>query len=94
MSKRTFYIYDSYIFLVIERAWKDAQEGRITETGVMVHRVIEEVDAGTVLGSQTVPIDSTADLATLEAAIHKAEHSLLVHVVGTLCTDLSRGHPF
>ncbi|MEE2788445.1 MAG: phosphoribosylglycinamide formyltransferase, partial [Myxococcota bacterium] len=69
----------------IERAWHDAQTGIITETGVMVHRVIEEVDAGTVLGTTVVPIDTTATFATLEMAIHKAEHALLVNVVAQMC---------
>ena len=69
----------------IERAWHDAQTGIITETGVMVHRVIEEVDAGTVLGTTIVPIDTTATFETLKSAMHRAEHGLLVRVVAGLC---------
>ena len=74
----------------IERAWNDAQAGLITETGVMVHRVIEEVDAGAVLGTSTISIDTSSDLKALESTIHTAEHALLVRVVGDLCTQISK----
>ena len=74
----------------IERAWSAAQRGELDHTGIMVHEVIEEVDAGPVLGTATVPIDPGMNLADLEAAIHRAEHRLLVEVVAERCLTRQR----
>jgi len=65
----------------IERALAAAIRGEIAETGVMVHEVIPEVDAGPVLGTAAVPILPTDDLAALATRMHAAEHELLVEVV-------------
>ncbi len=72
----------------IERAWRAARAGEITHTGVMVHRVIEEVDAGPVLGTARVAIDADAPLDALESSMHAAEHALLVQVVAAECARL------
>lgn len=68
----------------IQRAWEAYQRGGSHITGVMVHHVIPEVDAGPVLGSQEVVILDTDDLEALEGRIHMAEHDLLVHVVADI----------
>lgn len=65
----------------IERAHAAFQQGEITHTGCMVHRVIPEVDAGEPLDVEQVPIlasDSVDDLAT---RMHEAEHRLLVRAL-------------
>lgn len=69
----------------IERAYEEAVAGTRTHTGVMVHEVVVEVDAGPVLGTAEVPIDPAAGLAKLEEDIHATEHRLLVEVVARLC---------
>ena len=70
----------------IERAWDEAQRGSRTRTGVMVHLVPDEgVDDGPVLGTATVEIDTGGTLDDLEAAVHAAEHELLVRTLGGLC---------
>jgi formyltetrahydrofolate-dependent phosphoribosylglycinamide formyltransferase len=68
----------------IERAFEAYKRGAITHTGIMVHEVIPEVDAGPVLGTASVAILPTDDLAALSARIHAAEHGLLVGVVREL----------
>ena len=68
----------------IERALEAFQRGEIPETGVMMHEVIPEVDAGPVLGTERVPILPADDVASLSARMHDAEHRLLVQVVGKL----------
>jgi len=72
----------------IDRAWDDAQRGLRDHTGIMVHEVIEEVDAGPVLGTAVVPIAPGMSLEALEAAVHGAEHQLLVDVVATRCLQI------
>jgi phosphoribosylglycinamide formyltransferase 1 len=68
----------------IERALAAYRRGEIAETGVMVHEVIPEIDAGPVLGTSKVAILPTDDLALLSARMHAAEHRLLVDVVRRL----------
>ena len=68
----------------IERALAAYRRGEITETGVMVHEVIPEVDAGPVLGTATVPILPSDDVESLSIRMHAAEHRLLVQVIAKL----------
>jgi formyltetrahydrofolate-dependent phosphoribosylglycinamide formyltransferase len=70
----------------VERAWDEALAGHRSTTGVMVHLVPDEgVDDGPVLGTATVAIDTTAGFDVFAAAVHAAEHRLLVEVLATLC---------
>jgi len=70
----------------IERAFEAYGRGEIAATGVMIHKVIPEVDAGPVLGETVVPIEPGDTLADLSARMHAAEHELLVKVVRALVT--------
>ena len=70
----------------IDRAWEEALRNERTTTGVMVHVVPDEgVDDGPVLGTARVPIDTRSTLEHFAAAMHAAEHRLLVEVLGDLC---------
>lgn len=75
----------------ITRAFDEALDGRRTETGVMVHVVVPEVDAGPVVVTERVPIPHAsraagddANIAAFEAlaaAVHAVEHRLIVDAV-------------
>lgn len=65
----------------IQRAYEAYQRAEIKRTGVMVHRVVPEVDAGAVVAQAEVPIFPTDTLADLEARIHQTEHRLLVDAI-------------
>lgn len=67
----------------IQRAYEAFQRGEIDHTGVMVHWVVPEVDAGPVLASAEVPIQTSDSLDDLEARIHAVEHRLLVDAIKT-----------
>lgn len=70
----------------IERAFEAYHQGKITQTGVMVHLVPDEgVDCGPVLAQESVPIYPDDSLAELERRIHSVEHWLLVKTLGLLC---------
>ncbi|KAG2185121.1 hypothetical protein INT44_001911 [Umbelopsis vinacea] len=62
----------------IDRAFDAFQKGEITETGVMVHKVIAAVDQGQVIMKEPVPIYSSDSLEDLENRIHSVEHGLIV----------------
>ncbi|ORY01092.1 phosphoribosylglycinamide formyltransferase [Basidiobolus meristosporus CBS 931.73] len=61
----------------IERAYQAFQEGKLTRTGVMVHKVIPAVDRGLPILTQEVPILPEDKLEDLEERIHLVEHKLL-----------------
>ena len=69
----------------IERALAAYREGGVTGTGVMTHFVPDEgVDSGPVLAVSKVAILPDDTLASLEARVHEAEHSLVVETVRSL----------
>ncbi|KAJ3406150.1 hypothetical protein CcCBS67573_g03467 [Chytriomyces confervae] len=65
----------------IDRAFAAFGEGKIKRTGVMVHRVIAEVDRGEVLLTEEIPILPTDTLSSLEDRIHAIEHGIIVRGV-------------
>jgi len=65
----------------IQRAYEAFQRGEIEHTGVMVHWVIPEIDAGPVIATANVPIYTTDSLADLETRVHATEHGLLVEAI-------------
>ena len=50
-------------------------------TGCTVHYVTEELDSGTIIGQETVPILPNDTLEVLTERVHKAEHFLLPQVI-------------
>ena len=63
------------------RAFKDFQDGKITTTGVMVHIVVEEVDAGDVIDCIEVPIMKGENYESLEYRVKSVEKPLLVNAL-------------
>jgi phosphoribosylglycinamide formyltransferase len=62
----------------IERAWEAGRKGEIERTGVMIHEVIAEVDAGEAIVTEEVRLREGETLEELEERIHKVEHGLIV----------------
>ena len=62
-------------------AIRQALAAGVSQTGCTVHEVVEDVDAGPVLGQQAVALEAGDDEASLSARIHAAEHLLLPAVV-------------
>jgi formyltetrahydrofolate-dependent phosphoribosylglycinamide formyltransferase len=65
----------------IERAYEAAQKGEIRRSGIMVHYVIPEVDAGEVIIQAEVPILATDLLEDFAARMHATEHKLIVQAI-------------
>ncbi|KEF53861.1 phosphoribosylglycinamide formyltransferase [Exophiala aquamarina CBS 119918] len=72
----------------IGRAYKAFQRGEISNTGVMVHYVIEEVDMGKPILVQEVEIRDGDSQEDLEERIHQSEHKLIVEATGKVLEDL------
>lgn len=65
----------------IQRAYQAFRRGKIDHSGVMVHWVVPEVDAGPVVLMTKVPIYPSDSLDDLEARIHATEHRILVEAI-------------
>ncbi|KAG2223693.1 hypothetical protein INT45_007271 [Circinella minor] len=62
----------------IERAYEAYKQGKIQHTGVMVHKVIADVDRGQVILERPIPIEDKDTLEDLENRIHSIEHEIIV----------------
>ena len=62
----------------IQRAWEEGRQGKRKATGVMVHELIVDLDAGSPIVVQEVEIREGESLGGLEERIHKVEHKLIV----------------
>ncbi len=71
----------------IKRAHEAFHRGDIKRTGVMIHGVIPEVNAGPVVTMEPVPIFADDSLAELEERVHLVEHNLIVAAVDLLLGD-------
>jgi phosphoribosylglycinamide formyltransferase-1 len=65
-------------------AWKQALEHGVKVTGCTVHFVDAGVDAGPIIGQQTVPVLDNDTPETLHQRIHAAEHQLYPECVAAL----------
>jgi phosphoribosylglycinamide formyltransferase-1 len=72
-------------------AWKQALAAAEPETGCTVHYVDAAIDAGEILGSETVPILPDDTPESLHARIQQAEHVLLPSVIAGLAERNSVG---
>ena len=57
-------------------AWKQALDHGVKVTGCTVHFVDAGIDAGAIIGQQTVPVLDNDTAETLHKRIHAAEHEL------------------
>lgn len=67
-------------------AIRDAFEAKAAETGVSVHFVTPEVDAGPVILQRKVPILPEDTLASLEVRIHAVEYDLYPEALELVCS--------
>lgn len=71
-------------------AWKQALMAGEKTTGCTVHYVGAEVDAGEILGKETVPILSDDTPESLHARIQRSEHVLLPEVIARIAEGSCR----
>ena len=68
-------------------AVEDALAHGAKVTGVTVHFVVEDVDAGPIVAQAPVPIEPDDTPDTLHARMKAVEHHLLPHAVALFCAD-------
>ena len=69
------------------KAVEDALAHGVKVTGVTVHFVVEEVDAGPIVAQQPVAIEAGDTPDTLHERLKTVEHRLLPDAVALFCTD-------
>ncbi len=75
----------------LEDAFHAWREGRITQSGCMVHFVIRELDAGPVIGTRTVEFQISDTLESFSDRVHAAEHDLIVQAASTVLNGIRAG---
>ena len=71
-------------------AIKDAFEAKASFTGVTVHLVNEQIDAGRILVQEKIPLRRQDSLGILEARIHRVEHRLYPETIGAYLKSFPR----
>jgi formyltetrahydrofolate-dependent phosphoribosylglycinamide formyltransferase len=75
----------------LEDAFQAWLEGKITQSGCMVHFVIRELDAGPVIGTREVKFQAGDTLESFSQRVHAAEHELIVQAVNTVLNGVRGG---
>lgn len=74
----------------IARAWDAHKSLGLERTGVMIHWIIPEVDAGEVIISREIEFLENDTLDSFEARLHSVEHQLIVEGVRRALKSLSQ----
>lgn len=72
----------------IERAYEAYQENKIMQTGIMIHRVIAEVDMGEPILVREIAIEKADTLEDLQQRIHKEEHKAIVQATAKVLDSM------
>jgi phosphoribosylglycinamide formyltransferase 1 len=65
----------------IERAFEEFEAGTRKTTGVMVHRVVPEIDAGPIIASESIDITPHSDFDAFKQSVHRAEHRVVLAAI-------------
>lgn len=75
----------------IDRAWKAGQDGEITKAGVMIHKVIAEVDRGEPVLVKELELKKEETLEQYEDRVHATEHEAIVEGTNIVLGELAVG---
>ncbi|PVF94394.1 phosphoribosylglycinamide formyltransferase [Serendipita vermifera] len=73
----------------LDRAWDAYKEGKLDKTGVMVHRVIRQVDAGAPILIQEIPFRADETKEEFEERLHKVEWQTIVSATNIVLEERS-----
>lgn len=72
----------------IERAYEAFQKGEITHSGIMIHRVVKEVDRGEPLIVREVKIEKGESIEEYKERVHKIEHEIIVQAAKIVLDEM------
>lgn len=73
----------------IERTYEAFQKGEIKHSGVMVHRVVKEVDRGEPILVREVEIKEGEPIEAFEERLHKTEWEIIVQATATVLDQIA-----
>ncbi|KAI5951772.1 ade5 [Candida jiufengensis] len=73
----------------IDRCWKAGQDGEIKQGGVMIHKVITEVDKGEPILVKELDLIKGESLEQYEERVHQIEHIAIVEGTNKIINELS-----
>lgn len=73
----------------IERAWTAGQKGEISAGGVMIHKVIAEVDRGEPVLVKQLDLRKDETLEQYETRVHETEHVAIVEGTNIVLDELA-----
>ena len=73
----------------IERAYEAFQKGEIKHSGVMVHRVVKEVDRGDPVLVREVEIQQGEPIEAFEDRLHKVEWGIIVEATAKVLNEVA-----
>ncbi|KAI6045304.1 phosphoribosylglycinamide formyltransferase [Pisolithus marmoratus] len=76
----------------IQRGYEAFQRGEVNRLGVMVHRVIAEVDWGESLVVREVPIEKGESIETYEERLYKVEWKIIVQATRMVLDEVKPVH--
>jgi phosphoribosylglycinamide formyltransferase len=71
----------------LDRAWDAYKEGKLDKTGVMVHRVVRQVDAGEPILVQEIPFEEGESKEQFEQRLHAVEWKVIVEATNIVLTQ-------
>ncbi|CAK9440581.1 uncharacterized protein LODBEIA_P46280 [Lodderomyces beijingensis] len=74
----------------IDRCWKAGQDGELTKGGVMIHKVITEVDRGAPILVQEIDLIKGEPLEQYEKRVHEVEHLAIVAGTNKALQELAK----
>lgn len=75
----------------IQDAFEAFKQGKVDKTGVMIHKVIPELDAGEPLVVREVAIEQGDSIEALEERIHATEWKAIVEAVHVVVRKINEG---
>lgn len=73
----------------IERAYEAFQKGEIPHSGVMVHRVVKDVDRGEPLIVREINLVKDEPIEEFEKRLHTVEHEIIVQAAAKVLDEVS-----
>jgi len=72
----------------IERAFEAFQKGEITHSGVMVHRVVKDVDRGEPIVVREIPFIAGESIENYGTRLHSVEHEIIVEATRKVLEEM------
>lgn len=71
----------------IGQAYEAFQQGKVSRTGIMIHHVVEEIDAGATILTKEIPIYSSDKIEDLRERVRSHEKPILIEAIKKVMSE-------